>query len=117
MRRRRNKRNRRHDGAGAVDDARGRGRATDRDGEDRKGEQNRGGGKRDGQRHEAALLSRTPRPPAWLVALSEMSSIPSASSAATSFISESTLPRTTPSLASMRWMVGNDSPADSASVR
>ena len=50
-------------------------------------------------------------------ALSEMSSMPSASSAATSFISESTLPRITPSLASMRWMVGSDSPAASASLR
>jgi hypothetical protein len=33
------------------------------------------------------------------------------------FISESTLPRITPSLASMRWMVGSDSPAASASWR
>jgi hypothetical protein len=43
--------------------------------------------------------------------------MPSASRAATSFISESTLPRITPSLASMRWMVGKDSPAASASLR
>ena len=64
------------------------------------------------QRHERVLLSRTPRPPPWLAALSAISSMPSASSAATSFISELTLPRITPSLASMRWMVGSDSPAD-----
>ena len=35
----------------------------------------------------------------------------------TSFISESTLPRMTPSLASMRWMVGSDRPDSSASSR
>jgi hypothetical protein len=46
-----------------------------------------------------------PRPPLELVALSEISSIPQASSAATSFMSESTLPRMTPSLASIRWIV------------
>jgi len=36
-------------------------------------------------------LSRTPRPPPLLTALSEISSMPAVSSAATSFISESTL--------------------------
>src|SRR5262249_27300816 len=54
------------------------------------------------QRHSTGLFSRTPRPPLMLVALSEISSIPAASSAPTSFIKESTLPRITPSLASMR---------------
>ena len=39
------------------------------------------------------LLSRTPRPPPVLAAPSPISSMPAASSAATSFISESTLPR------------------------
>src|SRR6516225_661907 len=71
----------------------------------------------DHQHHAAGLLSRTPRPALELVALSEMSSMPLASSAATSFINESTLPRITPLLASMRWMVGYDRPADRASLR
>ena len=43
--------------------------------------------------------------------------MPPPSSAATSFINESTLPRITPSLASMRWMVGSDRPDNSASLR
>jgi hypothetical protein len=43
--------------------------------------------------------------------------MPLADSASTSFISESTLPRTTPLLASMRWMVGSDSPQRCASSR
>jgi len=51
------------------------------------------------------------------VALSVINSTPSAFSAATSFISESTLPLMTPSLVSMRWMVGSDSPAASARRR
>ena len=55
------------------------------------------------------------RPPVVLVALSEINSMPAASSAATSFISETTLPRITPSLASIRWMVGSDRPERSAS--
>ncbi len=42
--------------------------------------------------------------------------MPAASSAPTSFISESTLPRMTPSLASMRWMVGSDSPESSGKL-
>src|SRR5580704_13341669 len=46
-----------------------------------------------------------------------MSSMPPVSSAATSFINESTLPRITPSLASMRWMVGSDRSDNSASLR
>ena len=57
---------------------------------------------REGQRHGGGPLRRTPRPLPVLVAFSEISSMPAASSAATSFISESTLPRMTPSLASMR---------------
>jgi hypothetical protein len=58
-----------------------------------------------------------PRPPLELVALSEISSIPQASSAATSFMSESTLPRITPSLASIRWIVGSDRSDIFASLR
>ena len=50
-------------------------------------------GERDRQRHVAGLLSRTPRPPPELRHCRPMSSMPSASSAAISFISESTLPR------------------------
>jgi hypothetical protein len=46
-----------------------------------------------------------------------MSSTPAASIADVSFTSESTLPRITSSLASMRWMVGTDSPDSSASLR
>jgi len=80
-------------------------------------ELDRSTGKRDYKHHDAGLFSRTPRPPPELTALSVMSSMPSESSAPISFISESTLPRTTPSLASMRWMVGSDSPAASARVR
>src|SRR5689334_24804929 len=68
-------------------------------------------------RYAGGLLNRTPRPPLELVALSEMSSIPLASSAATSFINESTLPRMTPSLASIRWMVGNERSDNCASLR
>ena len=52
-----------------------------------------------------------------LTAPSAISSIPAASSAPISFISESTLPRITPSLASMRWIVGTDRPDSSASPR
>ena len=51
-----------------------------------------------------------------MAAPSPISSMPSAASASTSFISESTLPRTTPSLASMRWMVGSERPARCASL-
>jgi hypothetical protein len=47
-------------------------------------------------------LSRTPRPPAALGTPGLISSIPAFSRAETSFIKESTLPRMTPSLASMR---------------
>src|SRR5215475_3195091 len=55
-------------------------------------------------------FNRTPRPPPWLTAPSPISSIPAAASASTSFIRESTLPRITPSLDSMRWIVGSESP-------
>jgi hypothetical protein len=47
-------------------------------------------------------LSRTPRPPAKLGTPGLINSIPAFSRAETSFIKESTLPRMTPSLASMR---------------
>src|SRR5690242_12930725 len=47
-------------------------------------------------------LSRTPRPPAKLRASGPINSIPALSRAETNFIRESTLPRMTPSLASMR---------------
>src|ERR1700730_6323731 len=113
----RGERNRRDDHAGPVDDSCGHGGVHDRHGNWSECKLRRGAGKDDRQRHEAALFSRTPRPPLWLVVLSEMSSMPSASSAATSFISESTLPRITSSLASMRWMVGSERPANSASLR
>ena len=61
--------------------------------------------------------SRTPRPPVVLGTPGLISSIPAFSSAETSFISESTLPRITPSLASMRWMVGTERSARSAVCR
>src|SRR5271155_5152334 len=108
---------RRDDQARAVDDARGRSAPPDDDGDDAECEQGGRACKRDRQSHDAGLFSRTPRPPELLVALSVMSSMPSMSRAAISFISESTLPRTTLSLASIRWMVGSDRPAASASVR
>lgn len=47
-------------------------------------------------------LSRTPRPPDILDPPGPISSMPAASSAETSFMSESTFPRITPSLASIR---------------
>ncbi len=62
-------------------------------------------------------LSRTPRPPVWLTAPSPISSIPTASSAPTSFIKKSTLPRITSALASIRWIVGTERPDSSASLR
>lgn len=43
--------------------------------------------------------------------------MPAAFKADTSFVSDSTVPRMTPSLASILWIVGSDSPANSASVR
>jgi hypothetical protein len=60
----------------------------------KRGERQQHGGadKGDAQHHEAGAFSRTPRPPLWLAVLSAISSIPKAFSAATSFISESTLP-------------------------
>src|SRR5579864_2262617 len=117
MRRCGGERNRRNDRAHAVNERRRRGQAADHHGDGRKRQQRRGAGEHDGQRHDGVLFSRTPRPPLWLAALSVISSIPSASSADTSFIKESTLPRITPSLASMRWMVGSDRPDNSASLR
>ena len=38
--------------------------------------------------------------------------MPARSSASTTLVSESITPRTLPSLASMRWMVGSDTPAN-----
>jgi hypothetical protein len=43
--------------------------------------------------------------------------MPPAASASTSFIRESTLPRMTPSLDSIRWIVGSDRPERCASSR
>src|SRR5262249_51221390 len=117
LRQRGRQRNNSDDNARAIDEAARRGRAPDDDRKDAERDQETGADEDDRQCHVAGLFSRTPRPPPELTALSVMSSIPSESSAAMSFISESTLPRTTPSLASMRWMVGSDSPAASASVR
>ena len=117
VRKRGSERNRRYQEAPAVDDARRHFGASDDDGEYAESEQGGDAGKRDRQRHGAGRLSRTPRPPLWLAVLSAMSSMPSVSNALINFISELTLPRTTPSLASIRWMVGNDKPAVSASVR
>src|SRR5260370_11122291 len=110
-------RNRRDQEARTVNKARRRFGASDNDGDHAQCEQSGGAGQRDRQCHDASPFSRTPRPPALLAALSAMSSMPSESRAATSFISESTLPRITPSLASMRWIVGSDNPAASARVR
>src|SRR5579862_3647248 len=95
-------RDRRRSHASPVDQPRGRRHTAERDGTRSKRDQYGGAEENDRQRHVAGLFSRTPRPPPWLIALSVMSSMPSASRAATSFISESTLPRMTPSLASMR---------------
>jgi hypothetical protein len=64
-----------------------------------------------------ASRSRTPRPPTGLVSPSLMSSTPAASIAAISFMRESTVPRITPALASMRWIVGTDSRAACANAR
>ena len=66
---------------------------------------------------DRADFNRTPRPPSVLEAPSPISSIPAISRAATSLVRESTLPRITPSLASIRWMVGSESPASLASRR
>jgi hypothetical protein len=60
-------------------------------------------------------LSRTPRPPLGVPEPSDNSTIPNASNAAVTFMRESTLPRMTPSLASIRWIVGTDSPDLAAS--
>ena len=62
-------------------------------------------------------LRRTPRPPAELATPGLINSIPALSSAETSFIRELTFPRITPSLASMRWMVGTERCARSAVCR
>src|SRR3546814_548696 len=60
---------------------------------------------------------RTPRPRAVLDASSPINSMPAASKAATTFMRVSMTPRTVPSLASMRWMVGRETPANTASRR
>src|SRR6185369_1498734 len=54
------------------------------------------------ERVDRGHLMRTPRPPPLLVAPSPINSMPCFARASTSFINESTLPRTTPSLDSMR---------------
>ena len=59
---------------------------------------------------------RTPRPTPSLRACSPISSTPAASRAATTLIRVSTLPRTLPSLASILWIVGKETPERSASV-
>src|SRR5262249_36194625 len=93
-------------------------RATEPDRQRREGEQRGDACESDrDDDHGAATFHLTPRPPPLLTALSEMSPPRAASSAATSFITDSTLPRTTPSLASIRWMVGNERPDNSASLR
>src|SRR5438270_995258 len=61
-------------------------------------------------------FSLTPRPPLVLALPWPISTMPAASSAPTSFISESTLPRMTSSLPSMRWIVGSDNPDILASL-
>jgi hypothetical protein len=48
--------------------------------------------------------------------LSANSSTPESSKAAITFTNVPTTPRDLPSLASMRWMVGNDTPARSANT-
>src|SRR6185437_3613339 len=58
----------------------------------------------------------TPRPPPSLRAFSPMRSTPAALSASITLVSVSTMPRTLPSLASMRWMVGRATPAIPARV-
>src|SRR6516165_758916 len=60
--------------------------------------------------HSGRLRRRTPRPPPELGAPSLINSIPAASSAAITFVRLSITPRTVPLLASMRWMVGSDTP-------
>src|SRR5688500_5089220 len=99
----------------AIDDGRREGRARKNDRRDA-GHQQRGNAEQD-EDHHGRSLNRTPRPPPGLAAPGPISSRPAALSAAISFIRESTLPRTTSSLASMRWMVGTDRPDSSASLR
>src|SRR6516162_9689704 len=60
--------------------------------------------------HSRRLRRRTPRPPPELGAPSLINSIPAASSAAMTFVRLSITPRTVPLLASMRWIVGSDTP-------
>src|SRR5690606_18769386 len=68
--------------------------------------------------HQRGSFSRTPRPLPWLGWPLPISSIPAASSAATILVSVETTPRTCSSLlASIRWMVGRDTPDIAASVR
>lgn len=53
---------------------------------------------------------RTPLPPPELVAPSLINSTPAASRAAITLVRLSMTPRTVPLLASMRWIVGSDTP-------
>jgi len=113
----RSQRSRCYDHAGGVNQPARQRRAHHEQREHGKRQQRGHAEKGHAQDHDAGAFSRTPRPPPWLVALSAISSMPMPFSAATSFISESTLPLMTPSLVSMRWMVGSDSPAASARRR
>jgi len=54
--------------------------------------------------------------PEELALFSPINSMPETSSACAILVSEPTTPRTSPLLASMRWMVGPDTPARAASV-
>src|ERR1700756_1300805 len=103
--------------AQSVNDLRGGRPSSDRHGQSGEDKEDADTSEEEHQDHGAGLFNRTPRPPVEVVALSEMSSIPAVSRAATSFIRESTLPRTTPSLASIRWMVGSERSDNSASLR
>src|SRR6266540_3788182 len=90
LRKRGKERHQRDDEASPVDKGGGGERAAD--GERCQNQQDGGASERDGQRHCAGSLSRTPRPRPTLPAFSPITSMPAASSAPTSFISESTLP-------------------------
>src|SRR5687768_16289628 len=72
---------------------------------------------RHGVSRQPLFFRRMPRPPPSLAAPSLISSMPRRSSAAISFISDSTLPRTTPSLASIRWIVDRERRAALARAR
>src|SRR5438067_10765856 len=93
----------RYDEARAIDDKRRCRRPPDDESEHRNRQQGSDTTEREreGHRYPALALRRTPRPPPVLAPPSPSSSMPAASSACTSFISESTLPRIVSSLLSM----------------